>query len=81
MKTMDAKSVVVGFLFGVCAILALGAADGNGNNGEVGRYQIECPNANSTTCCFVIDTKTGQVWKRHAASSGSDYGSPEKWDR
>ena len=77
MKTINTKSFLIGLLFGVCAFLALGAA--SGKQEDVGRYQIACPD--SSSICFVIDTTTGQVWRRHSRSSGSNYGSPDKWDK
>ena len=77
MKTIDAKSVLIGLLFGVCILLALGAA--SEEQADVGRYQIACPDHQST--CFVIDTKTGEVWRKYSGSRGNYYGSPTEWKR
>ena len=77
MKTIDTKSLLIGLLFGVCVLLALGAA--SGKQDDVGRYQVACPDSSSV--CFVIDTTTGQVWRRQTRSSGNSYGSPDTWDK
>ena len=78
MKTIDTKSVLIGLLFGVCILLALGAA--SGKQADVGRYRIACPDHQST--CFVIDTKTGKVWtKYNSGSRGEYYGSPAEWEK
>ena len=77
MKTIDTKSLLIGLLFGVCVLLALGAA--SGKQEDIGRYQIACPDSHST--CFVLDTTTGQVWQRYSRGSGVNYGSPDKWDK
>jgi hypothetical protein len=77
MKTIDTKSVLIGLLFGVCALLALGAA--SGNQVDVGRYQIACPDNQAT--CFVVDTKTGQLWQKYSKTSGHNYGYPAQWDK
>ena len=77
MKTIDTKSLLIGLLFGVCVLLALGAA--SGKQEDVGRYQVACPDSQSV--CFVIDTATGQVWRKIAGSSGRSFASPEEWKR
>ena len=77
MKTINIKSFLIGLLFGLCGLLALGAA--TAKKGDVGRYQIACPDSQNT--CFVIDTKTGQVWQRYSRSSGTQYGSPDLWNK
>ena len=77
MKTIERKSLLIGLLVGICGLLALGGA--SGRRDDVGRYQIACPDAQNT--CFVIDTKTGQVWHRYSRSSGTQYGSPELWNK
>ncbi len=79
MKTINTKSFLIGLLFGVCALLALGAA--SGKQEDVGRYQVVCPYTNSSSTCFVIDTTTGRLWKRRSRSSGDAYGSPAEWDK
>ena len=77
MKTIDTKSLLIGLLLGVCILLVLGA--GTGKQADIGRYQVACPD-NQTTC-FVIDTTTGQVWQRYSKSSGQDFGSPDLWNK
>ena len=77
MKTIDTKSLLIGLLFGICTLLALGAA--SGKQEEVGRYNIACPDDLNT--CFVIDTKTGQVWQKYSPSSTNSYGSPVEWEK
>lgn len=77
MKTIDIKSLLIGLLLGVCTLLALGAVNSRQNN--TGRYQIACPDSQNT--CFVIDTKTGQVWQRYSRSSGTQYGTPDLWNK
>lgn len=76
MKTIDTKSLLIGLLFGVCILLTLGAA--SGKQEEVGRYNIASGHQGT---CFVIDTKTGQVWQRYSTSSGNSYGSPVEWNK
>ncbi len=78
MKTIDTKSVLIGLLFGICAVLALGAVGGSQRT-NVGRYQIACPDSQAT--CFVVDTTTGRLWKRHSGTGGSDYGYPATWEK
>ena len=76
MKKINIKSLLVGMILGVCVLLALGAA--TGKRADIGRYQVACPDNQST--CFVIDTTTGQVWQR--SSSGiQNYGSPDQWKK
>ncbi len=77
MKTVDTKSLLIGLLFGVCILLALGAA--SGHQRDIGRYQIACPDSSVT--CFIVDTTTGRLWSRHSRVSGADYGYPATWDK
>ena len=77
MKTIDTKSVLIGLLFGISVLLAIGAA--SGRQAEIGRYQIACPDHQTT--CFVIDTRTGQVWQQYSRTSGHNYSSPAQWDK
>ncbi len=75
MKTIDTKSLLIGLLFGVCILLALGAA--GEKQGDVGRYQVASPDINT---CFVIDTATGQVWRKMASSrGGKSFATPDEW--
>ena len=77
MKTINTRSFLIGLLFGICTLLALGAA--SGKQEDIGRYQIACPDNQRT--CFVLDTTTGQVWQRYSQGRGANYGSPDKWDK
>ena len=77
MKKIDIKSLLVGMILGVCVLLALGAA--TGKQADIGRYQVVHTDNQST--CFVIDTTTGQVWRRSSNSHGHNYGSPDKWNK
>lgn len=77
MRTVDAKSILIGLVLGLCIFLALGAADGR--DASIGRYQIACPDSQNT--CFVIDTRTGQVWQRYSDGRGNQYGSPDLWNQ
>lgn len=77
MKTIDTKSVLIGLLLGVCVLLALGAT--TGNRADIGRYQVACPDHQTT--CFVIDTTTGQVWYRYSRGNGGNYGTPQQWNK
>ncbi len=76
MKTIDTKSLLIGLLFGVCTLLALGAA--SGKQEEVGRYNITSGDTNE---CYVIDTKTGQVWQKYAYEGANNLGSPVEWEK
>jgi len=77
MKKIDTKSVMIGMLLGACIIFALGASAGDKAN--IGRYQITSPDESGV--CFVIDTTSGQVWRRHNSSRGRSYGSPSQWSK
>ena len=78
MKKIDIKSLLVGMILGVCVLLALGAA--TGKQADIGRYQVACPDNQST--CFVIDTATGQLWQRIThLKKGKDLGSPDQWKK
>ncbi len=77
MKKIDIKSLLVGTILGVCVLLALGAA--TGKQADIGRYQVV--HTDNQTTCFVIDTTTGQVWRRASNSHGNDYGSPSQWKK
>ena len=79
MKAVDTKSVLIGLLFGVCILLALGAASETKSDIGIGRYQITSPDSSSV--CFVLDTKTGQVWRRYTKTNGTNYGSPAEWGK
>ena len=76
MKKIDMKSLLVGMILGVCMLLALGAS--TGKQADIGKYQVVCPDQST---CFVIDTTTGQVWRRFGESHGQNYGSPDQWKK
>ncbi|NIP23696.1 MAG: hypothetical protein GWN67_06295 [Phycisphaerae bacterium] len=77
MKTINIKSFLIGLLFGLCGLLALGAA--TAKKGDIGRYQIACNDI--ANACFVIDTATGQVWRKASGSSARNFASPEEWKK
>jgi len=60
-KQMDIKSVLIGLLAGIGAMLAMGASS---SAPTVGRYQV----GGTASQGFVIDTMTGQVWTRFTPS-------------
>lgn len=75
MKTrLDGKSVLIGLLAGIGAMLAIGAAS---PNHTVGRYQV----GGTASQALVIDTATGQVWTRFtpsgSGSSDTDFAAPK----
>ena len=76
MKSIDMKSLIIGLLLGLCAVLAAGAV--GGTKYEVGRYRIA---TGQNYYCMVIDSKTGQLWHIQGASGSSDWGSPEEWKK
>jgi len=73
MKNFDVKSGLIGLLLGVLAMLVIGAGAGGGDSG---RYQIA---SGDSLCCYVLDTRTGEMWQR-TGSSGHYIGSPKEWD-
>jgi hypothetical protein len=56
MKSLNAKSLVIGFLMGMC-VFVLVAANGGSPETGIGRYQI-CTDGEEA---WAIDTLTGQV--------------------
>ena len=78
MKGIDFKSAVIGLLLGVCVMLALGA--GGGGIADIGRYEVRA-DQNIGSACFVIDSATGRTWIRRSSAQGSNYGSPQEWDK
>jgi hypothetical protein len=68
------KNLVIGFLLGLCVMLAIAAASSNNNNS--GTYQC-CAAGDDSTAVFVIDTRTGQTW-RLSRSDHYDYGTPQQ---
>ena len=77
MKKIDMKSLLVGMILGVCILFALGAAPGD--RADIGKYQIVCSDSAGT--CFVIDTTTGQIWRKYAQGKVNDLGSPGQWKK
>ena len=58
-KWIDVKSVVVGGLLALVALLLIGAAGGVMTGiPTIGRFQIDCTNDR----CYMVDTATGQAW-------------------
>jgi hypothetical protein len=75
MKTrIDIKSVLIGLLAGIAAMLAVGASS---STPVVGRYQV----GGTASQGFVVDTVTGQVWTRFTPSgsgtSDNDFALPK----
>ncbi|UCC99708.1 MAG: hypothetical protein JSW66_07450 [Phycisphaerales bacterium] len=77
MNSIDIKSLIIGLLLGLCAVFATGSARIIQN--DKGRYRIAGPP--KANFCVVIDTRTGHVWHRQGASTGSDWGSPDEWEK
>ncbi len=67
-------SLVIGFLLGLCLMLAIGAA--SGNDDSPGQYQC-CAAGNYSDAVFVIDTETGQTW-RLGRTDSYDLGTPQQ---
>ena len=61
MKTLniDAKSLMIGILLGICVLLLVGASPQKGTNG---RYQLHHP-VQATDHTFLLDTTTGKLWR------------------
>jgi hypothetical protein len=67
-------NLVIGFLLGICLLLAIGAAT-NQDEGP-GRYQC-CTAGDYSEAVFVLDTQTGQTW-RLSRTDSYDFGTPEQ---
>lgn len=68
---IDFKNIVLGFLLGICLVIAIGAAsDGRG------RYQ-SCTAGDNDEAVYVIDTHTGQTW-RMGRIHIYDFGTPDQ---
>ena len=64
MKTqIDIKSVLLGLIFGVVTMFAIGAGT---SSKEVGRYQI----SSAAQSAVIVDTKTGQAWSFSPQNAG-----------
>lgn len=68
------KNFVIGFLLGLCVMLAIAAASSNDKNS--GTYQC-CAAGDDPTSAFVIDTRTGQTW-RLSRNDHYDFGTPQQ---
>ncbi len=71
---LNLSSMVIGFLLALCLLLAVGAADGNGNVSK--RYQCSAAGS-SDVAVFVIDTETGHTW-RLSRNDMYDFGTPSQ---
>ncbi len=65
-------SLVIGFLLGLCAMLAMGLSNNSDNN--IGRYQC-CAAGDDDFAVFVADTYNGQTW-RLSRSDTYNFGTP-----
>jgi hypothetical protein len=57
MQKMNLDRLIIGFLLGVCLMLALGAG-GQGSTQEIGTWQV----SGSREGGYILNTKTGQFW-------------------
>ena len=76
-KTMDIKSLLIGFLLATSVMLFMGAIPPKSpNNTEIGRYQL-CTTSYSSDEAFmrifetIMDTKTGKIISRKKKSFSS----------
>lgn len=67
---LDSKSLGVGLLLGLCAVLATGAI--GDNRDHVGQYQCGAA-GDDPLGVFVVDTETGHTW-RFGRTDTIDYG-------
>ncbi|OHB55151.1 MAG: hypothetical protein A2173_00250 [Planctomycetes bacterium RBG_13_44_8b] len=67
------KNFIIGFLLGLCIMLAAAAAS---SDNTLGIYQC-CSSGDGSTGVFVIDTRTGHTW-RLDRSDHYDYGTPQQ---
>jgi hypothetical protein len=70
----DFKNLVIGFLLGLCLMLAVAAASSNNDN--LGTYQC-CPAGDDSTAVFIVNTQTGQTW-RLSRNDHYDFGRPQE---
>jgi hypothetical protein len=68
----DIKNLVIGFLLGICLMLAIGAA--SSNYGDIGTYQC-CAAGDNSPGVFVADTRTGQT-RRLERTEAYDFAAP-----
>jgi len=71
-RNIDFKNLAIGFLLGICLLLAVGSAD---KSNTTGRYQC-CAAGDDSLAVFVIDTQTGQTW-RMARTDSYNFGTPQ----
>ena len=71
---VDFKNLVIGFLLGLCLMLAVAAA--SGNDDSLGTYQC-CPAGDDSTAVFIVNTRTGQTW-RLSRNDHYDFGRPQE---
>jgi len=69
---LNVNSMVIGFLLGLCLLLAVGASKSYDTNSQ--RYQC-CAAGNEPLAVFVIDTETGNTW-RLGRNDMYDFGTP-----
>jgi hypothetical protein len=69
------KNFVIGFLLGLCVMLAIAAASSNDDK-NCGTYQC-CAAGDDPTAAFVIDTRTGQTWL-FSRNNHYDFGTPQQ---
>lgn len=67
-------NLVIGFLLGLCLMLATGAATSQDDG--PGQYQC-CAAGDDSLAVFVIDTQTGQTW-RLSRTDSCDFGMPQQ---
>lgn len=72
-QNLDFKSLIIGLLIGVCALLVSGQYDHNENTD--GRFMC-CAAGSDPYGVFIVDTQTGQTWRLDNKST-IYYGAPE----
>ncbi len=71
-RSVNIKNLAIGFLLGICLMLAIAAA--SSNSADIGTYQC-CAAGDDSLAVFVTDTRTGQTW-RLARTEAYDFGTP-----
>ena len=67
------KNLVIGFLLGVCLMLAVAAV--SSTDDDIGAYQC-CAAGDDPLAVCVVDTRTGQAW-RLGRTDAYDFGTPD----
>ena len=76
-KIAGFKNVLIGFLLGLCVVLAAGVIDPYDSSiHETGRYRC-CAAGSDNEAVFVIDSRTGHTW-RISRTDFYDFGTPDK---